>query len=644
MPDGKIAECYAENVAEGIASPTYPLGFKNHYWKPQLLSEPARMKERAGIFVGSMADVFGAWVPDEQVQQVLDACRNAPQHIFFMLTKNAPRLLKFEFPPNVWVGASSPPDFMFGKPLNMEQRERMMRRTLKVLTEVKASVRWMSIEPLSHDYSHIFHDYPTALTWAVIGAASDGKRKFPPSEADLRNTLEVLDAHDVGVFYKGNMRSLPYAAANWREAFPDPDRPALPSAVVASSATTDPESVSQFKQGDHHEIEREPAQGSPQSPQTDHHAMSADPDPIPPTPVERVEPDYADPFALPGNARVLSLWQPWATLLMIEQGKRIETRSWRTPFRGTLVIHAAKEWNKDTRQIANSEPFTSVLRANGYDPNALPLGVALGTVQLENCVRTEDVRGVIGDQERAFGDFDDGRFGWLTSAPRLFRDPLPVAGEQGLKEWANYLAKIAPKAEAPAGLFLGQYVVVPDKDPALFHGVIRKLQDGEAMIDFNQQAVWAPYADVKPHPRHITTVYTARVDSRDSDALDITVKSASTPEGKFFAPTWDMVNGVKSGAISEAQYTKLYEDLLRGRYAENAGMLKKMLHDRRRIVFTCYCAAGDFCHRHLAVNVLEKIGAKFGFTIVSGGELEPPKPGREEATVQLSLFDMKTYA
>lgn len=367
-----------------------------------------------------------------------------------------------------------------------------------------------------------------------------------------------------------------------------------------------------------------------------------DPDPIPPAPITKAEPDYADPFDLPLNAKVISLWQPWATLLMIAQGKRIETRSWQTPFKGTLVVHAAKKWDKDLQQIANSEPFASVLRANGYDPNALPLGAALGAVILDVCLPVNRLSDMLTEQERAFGDYSEGRYGWMTSRPRLFREPLPGEGGLGLRDWSIYLAKFkdvpSPNQpdEPPPTLFIDQFVIVPGKDPALYRGRIKKLANGEAMIAFNQQGDWIPYAEVQPHPDAVTTVHTARVDSRDPDVIDITVKSASTDIGKFFAPTWDMVNGVKSGKISEAQYTTMYEELLRSRYTTSASMLSNFLWERRRVVFTCYCATGEFCHRHLAVNVLAKIGMKFGFTVVNGGELEPPQP--EAPSVQMSLF------
>lgn len=221
MPNGEIAECYAKTVAERVAQAAYPNGFASHYWHPERLVEPGRVKEPAGIFIDSMADLMGHWVPDEQIQQVLDVCRQVHWHTFFLLTKNAPRLAKFEFPPNVWVGASSPPDWMFGKRLTRDQQSAMLHRTLKTLQEVKAKVRWISFEPLSWDCSDIVKQYPGALTWAVIGAASNGRVEYPPSETDLLNMLVVLDEQNVPIFFKGNMRTLPMTANDWRHEFPD---------------------------------------------------------------------------------------------------------------------------------------------------------------------------------------------------------------------------------------------------------------------------------------------------------------------------------------------------------------------------------------------------------------------------------------
>ncbi len=217
MPDGSTAICYAEEIANKFKR-AYPEGFEHHYWNPQRLEEPLKIKEPAKIFLGSMSDLMGHWVPEEQINRVLSMCHQADWHTYQLLTKNAPRLLTFYFPKNVWVGASSPPDFMWGKPLDQNQQNRMLDKTLKSLDEVNVPVRWMSFEPLSWDISQIVADNEP-LQWAVIGAATNGPKVYQPDPDHVTRLLEVLDRQKVPVFFKGNIWGNP-AINEWREYFP----------------------------------------------------------------------------------------------------------------------------------------------------------------------------------------------------------------------------------------------------------------------------------------------------------------------------------------------------------------------------------------------------------------------------------------
>ena len=219
MPDGNLAICYAKPIAERF-SKAYPEGFEHHYWRPHLLPEPSRLKEPAGIFVCSMGDLFGHWVEAWQIEKVLQVIRDCPQHVFQLLTKNPRRTLDFDMPDNVWLGASSPPDIFKGNPLSRRQQETMLRVTLRSLRDANAATKFMSFEPLSWDVSTIVTDYPGVLDWAIIGAASDGHKKVAPPLAAFRNLQSVLDRQSVATVYKGNMRALPLAAADWREDFP----------------------------------------------------------------------------------------------------------------------------------------------------------------------------------------------------------------------------------------------------------------------------------------------------------------------------------------------------------------------------------------------------------------------------------------
>jgi protein gp37 len=218
LPDGKVAECYAKTVAEGVAREAYPHGFNHAYWHPERLNEPVKLKEPAGIFLDSMSDLMDTNVPDEHIRAVLDTTWHAPQHVFQLLTKNAPRLRKFEFPPNVWVGVSAPPTWYKGHRLSDDQQRRYVFKALDALQDVSAEVRWMSIEPLSFDIAAVMRSWGSflPLEWAVIGAASNGRTLYQPAPEWVTSTLALLDANGIPAFMKGNL----VWPQDWRDAFP----------------------------------------------------------------------------------------------------------------------------------------------------------------------------------------------------------------------------------------------------------------------------------------------------------------------------------------------------------------------------------------------------------------------------------------
>lgn len=218
MPDGSTTECYAKTIAERFTS-GYPKGFEHHYWRPHSLSAPLRVKEKSGIFVGSMADLFGHWVPAEQIQQVLDVMQEAHWHTFQTLSKYPIRLPRFEFPENVWVGVSLPA----GHLMSETGAARALGAYLRRMRDTKATVRFMSIEPLWFDVAPVFEDWledegKLPFEWAIIGAASNGSRVFQPKVSWTKSLLEILEGHDVPVFFKGNMDRNYWK--DWRGGFP----------------------------------------------------------------------------------------------------------------------------------------------------------------------------------------------------------------------------------------------------------------------------------------------------------------------------------------------------------------------------------------------------------------------------------------
>jgi protein gp37 len=80
---------YIDGYGIGHKDP-YPYGFLPTFHRYRL-NEPHKIKKPQRIFVCSMADLFGDWVPDEWIKEVFDACEKAPWHQYLFLTKNPQR-------------------------------------------------------------------------------------------------------------------------------------------------------------------------------------------------------------------------------------------------------------------------------------------------------------------------------------------------------------------------------------------------------------------------------------------------------------------------------------------------------------------------------------------------------------------------
>ena len=153
--------------------------------------------------------------------------------------------------------------------------------------------------------------------------------------------------------------------------------------------------------------------------------------------------------------KTLTLTQPWATLVAIG-AKKIETRSWRTAYRGPLAIHAAKGFPKWAREFTMEPECYEVvkaqycqrdidLKAKGFP--AYPLGVVLATCKLVDVLPMEstgclpgifdDYRELDTQQERHFGNFAPGRWAWVLENVTPLKEPLPAKGTLSLWEWSG---------------------------------------------------------------------------------------------------------------------------------------------------------------------------------------------------------------
>ena len=139
--------------------------------------------------------------------------------------------------------------------------------------------------------------------------------------------------------------------------------------------------------------------------------------------------------------RAISLHQPWATacvhLINGKALKGIETRHWRTDYRGPLAIHAAKRWDRDQHE------FAAIEKTLGRLPARVALGAIVGVVDLIDIRPTEELRLITSAIERLYGNYGPGRFGWILANPRQFEVPIAWPGRQSFFTVPDEVIRVA---------------------------------------------------------------------------------------------------------------------------------------------------------------------------------------------------------
>lgn len=144
--------------------------------------------------------------------------------------------------------------------------------------------------------------------------------------------------------------------------------------------------------------------------------------------------------------KALTLYPTWAVLIMLEK-KRLETRGWQTAHRGPIAIATSQRLAHDDRLCLPRPEYQKALAPAGFRAiHDLPLGVIVCTALLTDIYPVEDVRDTISAEERAFGNYEDGRFAWRLEGIEIMRPPLPCRGRQML--WDADLAALRAAARS----------------------------------------------------------------------------------------------------------------------------------------------------------------------------------------------------
>lgn len=189
-----------------IVPAAFPLGFTPTLHRYRL-DDPQQWKQPRNIFVCSMADLFGDWVPPEWIQEVFAACRKAPQHRYLLLTKNPKRYmelqLKGKLPKQHWYGTSvtrkDDRDF-FAPGYNT----------------------FVSIEPILESFSDEKHAAYRQMVqpWAILGAETGNrKNKIVPKKEWITELVDYYSKFGYTKFFmKDSLRDL--MGADFRQEFP----------------------------------------------------------------------------------------------------------------------------------------------------------------------------------------------------------------------------------------------------------------------------------------------------------------------------------------------------------------------------------------------------------------------------------------
>ncbi|CAM2855116.1 ASCH domain-containing protein [Dolosigranulum pigrum] len=124
--------------------------------------------------------------------------------------------------------------------------------------------------------------------------------------------------------------------------------------------------------------------------------------------------------------KTITLIQPWATLIL-QEDKKIETRSWNTNYRGKLAIHAGLKVDK----TVFNDPFYQLLLEN-YSINDIPKGRIIAICELVDCIPTEKIRDTLSDKEIKLGNYSSGRFAWILRNVISIEPSIPTKGMLGL--------------------------------------------------------------------------------------------------------------------------------------------------------------------------------------------------------------------
>jgi len=150
-----------------------------------------KLKKPSKIFVGSMHDIFGDWIPHHWIAEIRDIILNHTEfdkHTFIFLTKFPKRYLEFRFPNNCWLGTT-----ITGK----ENNQSHIHGSFSGMDNIK----FISFEPLLAEPEPITKYL--SLDWIIIG----GLTPKPAHKKEwVQGLINQARERQIPIFIKPNLK------------------------------------------------------------------------------------------------------------------------------------------------------------------------------------------------------------------------------------------------------------------------------------------------------------------------------------------------------------------------------------------------------------------------------------------------------
>ncbi len=203
--NGSICVLDEPYICENRRVNPYPYEFMPTFHKYRL-DIPEQWKKPRTIFVCSMADLFGEWVPDKWIEAVFAACAKVPQHTYLFLTKNPKRYLtlcrsgKLPQTDNLWYGST------------------VTSKEMKAFSSLNYNT-FVSIEPLLEPVD-LCDASCVNPNWVIIGAETGNRKdKIVPQKEWIDDIATYCDLRKIPIFLKNSLIPI-VGEGNMRREFP----------------------------------------------------------------------------------------------------------------------------------------------------------------------------------------------------------------------------------------------------------------------------------------------------------------------------------------------------------------------------------------------------------------------------------------